>query len=69
MAREQVREQLEQGLLDEQIVEIEVDDVPKTNQLDTHNEGMIAIGNIFDNMMPKKTKQKKCKVKEAKRIL
>ncbi len=69
MAREQVREQLEQGLLDEQIVEIEVDDVPKTNQLDTHNEGMIAIGNIFDNMMPKKTKKKKCKVKDAKRIL
>ena len=68
MAREQVREQLRQGLLDEEIVEIEVDDVPKTNQLD-QNEGMIAIGNIFDNMMPKKTKHKKCKVKDARRIL
>lgn len=69
MARDQVREQLRAGLLDETIVEIEVDDVPKTNQLDTQNEGMIAIGNIFDNMMPKKTKRKKCKVKDAKRIL
>ena len=69
MAREQVREQLRAGLLDEQIVEIEVDDVPKTNQLDTQNEGMIAIGNIFDSMMPKKTKRKKCKVKDARRIL
>ena len=69
MARDQVREQLRAGLLDDTIVEIEVDDVPKTNQLDTQNEGMIAIGNIFDNMMPKKTKKKKCKVKDAKRIL
>ena len=68
MAREQVREQLRQGLLDEQIIEIEVDDVPKTNQLE-QNEGMIAIGNIFDTMMPKKTKRKKCKVSDAKRIL
>ena len=69
MARDQVREQLRAGLLDDEIVEIEVDDVPKTNQLDNQNEGMIAIGNIFDNMMPKKTKKKKCKVKNAKRIL
>lgn len=69
MARDQVREQLRAGLLDEQIVEIEVDDVPKTNQLDMQNEGMIAIGNIFDNVMPKKTKRKKCKVKDARRIL
>ncbi len=69
MAREQVREQFRQGLLDDQVIEIEVDDVPKTNQLDTQNEGMIAIGNIFDNVMPKKTKKKKCTVKDAKKIL
>lgn len=68
MAREQVRKQLKEGLLEDQIVEIEVDDVPKTNQLE-QNEGMIAIGNIFDNMMPKKTKRKKCKVSDARRIL
>ena len=69
MAREQVREQLRAGYLENQIIEIEVDDVPKTNQLDVQNEGMIAIGNIFDSMMPKKTKHKKCKVKDARRIL
>lgn len=68
MAREQVRKQLREGLLEDQIIEIEVDDVPKTNQLE-QNEGMIAIGNIFDNMMPKKTKIKKCKVSDARRIL
>ena len=69
MAREQVREQLKAGLLEDQIIEIEVDDVPKTNQLDNQNESMIAIGNIFDSMLPKKTKKKKCKVSDARRIL
>jgi len=69
LARDQVREQLRAGLLEDQIIEIEVDDVPKTNQLDNQNEGMIAIGNIFDSMMPKKTKKKKCKVSDARRIL
>ena len=68
MARDQVREQLRAGLLEDQIIEIEVDDVPKANQLDL-NDGMIAIGNIFENMMPKKTKHKKCKVSDARRIL
>lgn len=69
MAREQVKEQLKAGLLEDQIIEIEVDDVPKTNQLDNQNESMIAIGNIFDSMLPKKTKHKKCKVSDARRIL
>jgi ATP-dependent HslUV protease ATP-binding subunit HslU len=69
MARDQVREQLRAGLLEDQIIEIEVEDVPKTNQLDNQNESMIAIGNIFDSMLPKKTKRKKCKVSDARRIL
>ena len=70
MAREQVREQLRQGLLEEQYVEIEVTDTPKGNQLDMSNEGMsIAIGNIFGDMMPQKTKKKNCKVKDARKIL
>ena len=70
MAREQVREQLRQGLLEEQYVEIEVTDTPKGNQLDMSNEGMsIAIGNIFGDMMPQKTKKKNCKVKDVRKIL
>ena len=70
MAREQVRQQLRQGLLEEQYIEIEVVDTPKGNQLDMSNEGMsIAIGNIFGNMMPEKTKKKNCKVKDARKIL
>ena len=70
MAREQVRQQLRQGLLEEQYIEIEVTDVPKGNQLDMSNEGMsIAIGNIFGDLIPTKTKKKNCKVKDARKIL
>lgn len=70
MAREQVRRDLREGKLEDQLIEIEVDDVPKTNQLDTQQEGMsIAIGNIFGDMMPKKKKRRKCTVKEARKIL
>ena len=70
LAREQVRQQLKAGALEEQYVEIEVTASPKGNELDMGNEGMgIAIGNIFGDMMPKKTKQKKVKVKDARKIL
>ena len=70
MAREQVRQQLRQGLLEEQYIEIEVVAAPKGNQLDMSNEGMsIAIGNIFGDMMPEKTKKKNVKGKEARKIL
>ena len=70
MAREQVRKQLRDGLLEEQFVEIEIKDVPKTNQLDMSNEGMsIAIGNIFGDMLPQKTKHRRVRVKEARKIL
>jgi ATP-dependent HslUV protease ATP-binding subunit HslU len=70
LAREQVRQQLRDGLLEEQFIEIEVTEAPKTNQLDLGNEGMsIAIGNIFGEMMPQKKKKKKVRVKDARKIL
>lgn len=70
MAREQVRRELRDGKLENELVEIDVEMTPNTNQLDMQNEGMgIAIGNIFGDMMPKKTKHKKLPVKEARKIL
>lgn len=70
LAREQVRQQLREGLLEEQYIEIQVTDTPKTNNLDMGNEGMsIAIGNIFGDMAPKKMKNRKVKVKDARKIL
>ena len=70
LAREQVRQQLKDGLLEEQFIEIEVIDSPKGNMLDMSNEGMsIAIGNIFGDMMPPKKKRKKVRVKDARKTL
>ena len=70
LAREQVRQQLKDGLLEEQFIEIEVNDTPKPGTLDLGNEGMsIAIGNIFGDMIPPKKKKKKVRVKDARKIL
>ena len=70
MAREQVRRELRDGKLENELVEIDVEVTPNTTQRDMQNEGMgIAIGNIFGDMMPKKTKHKKLPVKEARKIL
>lgn len=67
--RAQIREQLHKGLLEDEFIEIEVEEAPKTNQLDLGNEGMsIAIGNIFGNM-PKKKKNKNVRVRDARKIL
>jgi len=71
LTREQVRQQLREGLLDEQYIEIEVADAPKQNQLDVGEGGMgIAIGNIFDALgQGGRKKRKKLKVKDARKIL
>ena len=69
LAREQVRQQLKDGLLEEQYIEIQVTEAPKQNNLDVNDGGMIQIGNIFGDMAPKKKKTKKVKVKEARKIL
>lgn len=70
LAREQVRQQLKDGLLEEQYIEVEINENPKGNQLDMGNEDMsIAIGSIFGNMVPQKKKKKKLRVKDARKIL
>ena len=69
LAREQVRQQLRDGLLEEQYIEIQVTETPKQNNLDMNEGGMIQIGNIFGDMAPKKKKNRKVKVKDARKIL
>jgi ATP-dependent HslUV protease ATP-binding subunit HslU len=71
LTREQVRQQLRDGKLDEQYIEIEVTSNPQENQLDVGNEGMsIAIGNIFDAMGGAQRKKKKnVRVKDARKVL
>ncbi|MFA7660448.1 MAG: ATP-dependent protease ATPase subunit HslU [Anaerovoracaceae bacterium] len=70
LAREQVRQQLRDGLLEDQFIEVDIAEAPKGNNLDLGNEEMsIAIGNIFGNMAPQKKKKKKLTVRDARKIL
>lgn len=70
LAREQVRQQLKDGMLEDQYIEIDVNETPPANNLDMGQEGMsISLGNIFGDMMPKRTKKKKMKVKDARKVL
>jgi len=70
LAREQVRQQLRDGLLEEQLIDIDVLDNSSNNIEIGGNENMsISLGSIFGDMMPHKTKKKKVKVKEARKIL
>lgn len=70
LAREQVKQQLRQGLLEDQIIEIDVVDT-KGNTIDIGgNENMsISIGSIFGDMVPQKMKKKHLKVKDARKVL
>ena len=69
LARDQVRQQLKDGLLEDQYVEIDVEDQPKDNNLDISQGGTISLGSIFGDAMPKRYKKKKMKVKDARKIL
>ena len=72
LVREQVKQQLQEGLLEDHLIEIEVNDSgPSMNMLDLGgNESMsISIGNIFGDMIPQKKKKKKVYVKDARKIL
>ncbi len=70
LAREQVRQQLKDGLLEEQFIEIEVNEKKNDGTLDVNGESMsISLGSIFGDMMPQKKKKKKLRVKDARKIL
>ncbi len=69
LAREQVRQQLKDGLLEDQYIEIEVVETPKENNLDISQGGTINLGSIFGDSVPKKTKLRKMNVKDARNIL
>ncbi len=64
--REDVREQLRNGELEDHEIEIEVEEAPQ--QLEVGGTS-INIGDMMGNMMPKKTKLRHVKVKEAREIL
>lgn len=64
--REEIRQQLMRGELEEREIEIEVEEAPA--QLEVGGSS-ISIGDMMGGMMPKKTKIRRVKVKEARKIL
>ena len=64
--REEIRAQLKSGALEDREIEIEVEET--TPQLEVGGSS-INIGDMMGGMMPKKTKIRRVKVKEARRIL
>lgn len=64
--REEVRQQLMRGELEEHELEIEVEEATPTLEL---GGNAISLGDMMGNMMPKKTRLRRVKVKEARRIL
>lgn len=64
--REELRQQLMRGDLEEHELEIEVEEAAPT--LDVGG-GSISLGDMMGNMMPKRTKLRRMKVKEARKIL
>ena len=64
--REEIRQQLMRGELEENELEVEVEEAAPT--LDVGGSS-ISLGDMMGNMMPRKTRMRRMKVKEARRIL
>ena len=63
---EELRAQLSRGELEELEIEIEVEDSPKDVEI---NGASVNIGSVMGDMLPKKTKLRRMKVAQARRVL
>ena len=63
---DEILERLRRGELEDNEIEIEVEDVPPPLEV---NGASIAIGSVMGGMMPKKTKMRRLKIHEARKIL
>ncbi|MDR3052140.1 MAG: ATP-dependent protease ATPase subunit HslU [Oscillospiraceae bacterium] len=66
LRRDDVRGQLLRGELNDLEIEIEVEDAPQNVEI---NGASVNIGDMMGGMLPKRTKQRRVKVAEARRIL
>jgi ATP-dependent HslUV protease ATP-binding subunit HslU len=71
--REQTKEKLLKGELEQQVIEIEIEDSSPSMFEMFSGQGNEQIGfnmqELFGNMMPKKTKKRKLPIKEARKVL
>lgn len=67
--KQRIREELKIGNYDSDMVEIEVEEQPKSLEVLSTGNSEINLGSIFDGMFPAVKKRRKLTVKEAKAIL
>ena len=63
---DELRAQLQRGELEDMEIEVEVEDAPKDVEI---NGASVNIGSMMGDMMPKKTKMRRMKVADARRLL
>lgn len=63
---EELREQMKRGELEDVEIEVEVEDTPKDVEI---NGASVSIGSVMGDMMPKKTKMRRMKVADARKLL
>jgi len=63
---DELRAQLQRGELEDVEIEVEVEDAPKDVEI---NGASVNIGSMMGDMMPKKTKMRRMKVADARRLL
>ena len=64
--RDEIRDQLRKGLLEDREIEVEVEE--KSPELEVGGNA-INLGDMMGGFMPKRTKQRRLKIKEARKIL
>lgn len=64
--REEIRERLQRGELEDYEIEVEVEDAPMPVEI---NGASVNIGDMMGGMLPKRTKMRRMKVSEARKIL
>lgn len=64
--REDLRAQLMRGELEDMQIEVEVEDLPKEVEI---NGASVNIGSIMGDMLPKKTRVRRMKVSDARRVI
>ncbi len=64
-----IKERLERGDYDNELIEIDVKDMPKAIEMVPGSGAEINIGSIFGDMFPQKRKKRKLTVKQAREIM
>ena len=67
--KEQITERYKKGYFDNETVEIEVEDAPKSMELVPGSGAEINIGNIFGDFLPKKRKKRRLPLKDARKMI